>query len=385
MAFSASFVDRYAILRCSPDASLAELRHAYNCRLRELHSGRVAPHLQQHAAHDLYDAWALLKDPEKRIAYDAAWRKNRWVALDPDQKAEIRYRQGCKLLLKAINITAQGEAVRPASGSSAVLQYRAAMAKFDEGIGLAPNSYKLRIGRAACFAKLRDWPNCRQDALCASLLEPGAVSSWALLARALWQEGWHVEARRQLAAGLARWPENCSLLALQEEFRDCPTAIQHGGVFTLKNSAPLSIPDTSEMGVPHDSSLGHPPAHSENDIPEELAPVLSKVLAKLLLPSRASGAWPKSSLNSPARPLAVASPPLSSLAEKPGADACRHICVPQPKHPKLPSARKQQVLLQMPTLLAARTPTKAADDRSLPKCAQKVVSSCNLKVCEQAS
>lgn len=283
----------------------------------------------------------------------------------------MRYRQGCKLLLKAIRITTPGEAVRPASGSSAVLQYRAALAKFSKGIDLAPNCYKLRIGRAACFAKLHDWPNCREDALCARLLEPGAVASWALLARALWQEGWHLEARRQLSAGLARWPENCSLLSLQEEFRDCPTSIQHGGVFTLKLSASPAKPDVSGMDLPHDSSPGHSLANSENDIPEELAAALSKVLATVMVPSRASGAWPKIRLNSHAQPLAEAGPP-SSLAEKPGAAACGHLCTPQPKHPQLPPASKQNVLPQMPTLLAARTPKKAVDGRSLPNCAPKV-------------
>eukprot|EP00930_Biecheleria_cincta_P069038 TRINITY_DN56832_c0_g1_i1.p1 TRINITY_DN56832_c0_g1~~TRINITY_DN56832_c0_g1_i1.p1 ORF type:complete len:366 (+),score=53.84 TRINITY_DN56832_c0_g1_i1:69-1166(+) len=364
MACGASFVDYYAILQCNPEAPLAELRHAYNSRLRKLHSGRVSPHLQQHAARELHDAWVLLKDPEQRKTYDAVWRENRWAALGPDEKAGIRYRQGCKLLLQALNIAAQAEAVRPANCSSAVLQYRAALAKFSEGIDLAPDSYKLRIGRAACFAKLHDWQNCREDALCANVLEPGAVESFALLARALWQEGWHLEARSQLSAGLAHWPDNCSLLILQEEFRVCPTAIQHGGVFTLKVSATLAEPDIGQNGAPDDCSPGHSPAHSEHDIRDELAPALSKVLAKVLLPSRASGAWPKIRLKSHAQPLAEAGPP-TSLAERPGAavaaSACAHFRIPQSKHPPLPPASKHNVLPQMPTLLASRTPKKAVD------------------------
>lgn len=369
MDLSDSFVDHYAVLQCSPEAPLAELRHAYSSRLRELHSGCTRPHLQQHAARELYDAWMLLKDPDKRKTYNVAWRKNRWVAMSPHDKAELRYRQGCKLLLKAMNITAQAEAVRPASGPSAVSQYRSAMDRFSQGIDVAPNSYKLRIARATCFAKLHDWPNCREDALCANVLEPDAAESLALLARALWQEGWHLEARRQLSAGLVRWPENLALLSLQDEFRDGPRVIQHGGVFTLKLSVPLTKPNIAKLDLPHDGSPERSPARSEKSIPEELTPALSKVLAKVLLPSQVAGTWSKNSLKSYTKALAKADPPTAATSG--------HRSPLQPKRPQLPAAGKQNVSPWMPTLLAAKTPQRAADGWTSSKDAPKV--------CEQAS
>jgi len=68
--------DLYAVLGLPPDASTAQISHAYRALLREHHPDtRTVEHAQQAAASDsalqqILSAYAVLGDPDRRAGYD---------------------------------------------------------------------------------------------------------------------------------------------------------------------------------------------------------------------------------------------------------------------------------------------------------------------------
>merc|ERR1719433_2361185 len=90
-------------------------------------------------------------------------------------------------------------------------KYKAAAAKYSEGIKLAPKDHRLWSNRAVCYAALQEWSQCSQDALQSTYLKPDSVSGWLLLAKALWKDGSPVMAKSVLAEALDIIPGNPEL------------------------------------------------------------------------------------------------------------------------------------------------------------------------------
>merc|ERR1719221_1917930 len=96
-------------------------------------------------------------------------------------------------------------------------KYRAAAAKYSEGIKLAPKDHRLWSNRAVCYAALKEWSQCSQDALRSTYLKPDCVSGWLLFAKALWKDGMPAMAKSVLAEALEIIPGNPELLVLNSE------------------------------------------------------------------------------------------------------------------------------------------------------------------------
>jgi len=95
--------------------------------------------------------------------------------------------------------------------------YRTALAKYSEGLEVAPQSFNLLNSRAQCYAALEDWAKCREDALALTRIKPDNSKGWILLVRALLNDDSLVIARRKLTAALEHCPEDVELLTLKAE------------------------------------------------------------------------------------------------------------------------------------------------------------------------
>ena len=77
--------DFYAVLGLQPNATQTEISHAYRVLLRRHHpdtrTGQVAQSaLSDAALQQILDAYAVLRDPERRAAYDDQTRRARRLA-----------------------------------------------------------------------------------------------------------------------------------------------------------------------------------------------------------------------------------------------------------------------------------------------------------------
>lgn len=87
--------DLYAVLGLRPDATPAEISHAYRVLLRRHHpdtrTGQVAESAPSNVAlQQILDAYAVLRDPERRAAYDDQARRARRPA--PATPGSLRFR-----------------------------------------------------------------------------------------------------------------------------------------------------------------------------------------------------------------------------------------------------------------------------------------------------
>ncbi|GAA4287998.1 J domain-containing protein [Georgenia daeguensis] len=64
--------DYYLILGVAPDASPQEIARAYRSLVRQRHPDSHPGGDQQTGLADIYDAWAVLRDPARRADYDGA-------------------------------------------------------------------------------------------------------------------------------------------------------------------------------------------------------------------------------------------------------------------------------------------------------------------------
>ncbi|CAK0852806.1 unnamed protein product [Prorocentrum cordatum] len=211
----APFVDHYAALGCSPEAPAADLKRAYHEKLREFHPDK-RPDSQggtgQRVTQALVDAWEVLQDPGKREAYDLAWRQQHEAHWGPGHAAG----DGGRLNETQECVKAKGPESLSAA-ATALNKYQAAIVKYTEGIQLNPEDHRIRSNRALCYAAVKDWAKCREDAVLVTQMKPGFMKGWFLLAKALWKEGSPVLAQRELDRALSMMPDNADLLALQED------------------------------------------------------------------------------------------------------------------------------------------------------------------------
>lgn len=260
MVAAPSFVDHYAVLGCTPETSASELKRAYHEKLREYHPDKrptSSTGVGQRVTADLVNAWEVLQDQAQREAYDVLWRRERDAALSPPQRAEARRREGNELYKFAAALGKQTESLTAAA--QALQKYQAAIARYSEGIELAPQDHRIHSNRALCYAALKDWPRCREDALRVTQLKPDFMKGWFLLAKAHWKEGLPIAAQRELEAGLRILPGNPELLALQSELLPDLESCRQDGVERLprvlggrgaasRNVSPACTPTQSTQG-----------------------------------------------------------------------------------------------------------------------------------------
>jgi curved DNA-binding protein CbpA len=72
--------DYYLILGVAPDASPQEIARAYRSLVRRRHPDSRPEGDQQAGLADVYDAWAVLRDPARRADYDGATRAHERAA-----------------------------------------------------------------------------------------------------------------------------------------------------------------------------------------------------------------------------------------------------------------------------------------------------------------
>lgn len=229
MPASAEFVDYYAVLGCSPDASAADLKRAYYDKVREFHPDkrRTNTGFGQRQTQDINEAWEVLQDPAKREAYDARWRRARETATP---QADTKRREGNELYKAAHALFKQHGPESLTTATECLQKYQAAIVKYTEGIALAGTDHRLFSNRAMCFAALNDWAKCREDALQVTRIKPDFMKGWFLLAKAKWMEGSPVAAQRDLDTGLGILPGSAELLGLQEDMSEDLKACYTAGV-----------------------------------------------------------------------------------------------------------------------------------------------------------
>lgn len=204
-------MDHYALLECSPESTAAELKRAYHKKLREFHPDKrfASPTgIGKRNTQALIDAWEVLRDPARRAAYDELVRRQNNVM--PQSTAEVCRREG-NLLYKAARATPKNLDKK----NSAL--FRAALAKYSEGITLAPNDVSLWTNRALCHMALEDWARCQDDARHITRLKRDHLKGWHLLVKALLKEGSLVAARNALREALQILPDSPDLSKLQTE------------------------------------------------------------------------------------------------------------------------------------------------------------------------
>ncbi|CAE7938533.1 cbpA, partial [Symbiodinium necroappetens] len=212
MAAAKPFVDHYAVLGCSPDSSLEQLKKAYHEKLREFHPDKrpwSAGGYGQNVTQSLNEAWEALRFPALREAYDVIWRREkappeppprrdrsssrkRHEPAEPESRAkesekpeqdqeEARAKAEAKLQAEALRsegneLYRQAQAMLREAGDdadslpdrmAAMQKFRIAIKKYSDAMKLTPSNYRLWSNRALCHSALKDWDLCREDRLAA--------------------------------------------------------------------------------------------------------------------------------------------------------------------------------------------------------------------------
>mmetsp|Transcript_9297 Transcript_9297/g.17131 ORF Transcript_9297/g.17131 Transcript_9297/m.17131 type:complete len:403 (-) Transcript_9297:48-1256(-) len=229
MANSPGFIDHYAVLGCSPASSQTELKQAYHEKLREFHPDK-RPDSQEGRGRKitaaLNEAWEVLKDASRREEYDRIWRRS----MEPSPADDCRragnelYRAACMLAQQndahTDGITFGGGDGGMNWAKQALEKYQAAIDTYSRGLETAPDDHRLYNNRALCFAALKMWSKCQEDARHVIRLKPDFKKGWFLLAKALWKEGLLAEAKKEVETALHLLPECSDLLDLQAEIQN---------------------------------------------------------------------------------------------------------------------------------------------------------------------
>ncbi|CAE8630478.1 unnamed protein product [Polarella glacialis] len=236
------FVDHYAVIGCSPETPVDEIKKAYHEKLREFHPDKrpwsAGGGHGQKVTQALTEAWEALRFPALRGAYDILWQRERRTTssrptpLSPPQeracappeqspweRAELCRSEGNELYKRAQALMKQaGDGADSLSIRMQAMQgFQATIEKYSHGLKLAPQSHRLWSNRALCHASLREWDSCREDAIRVTQLKPDFAKGWFLLAKAMWKEGSAAAALRQIEVSLRVVLDTSDLLALQEE------------------------------------------------------------------------------------------------------------------------------------------------------------------------
>lgn len=254
------FVDHYELLGGSPDTPFAELKKLYHEKLREFHPDKrpnSATGVGVRVTSSLNEAWEILQDAAKKEAYDQLWKLHKIPPPDPRgpapprpegrnrstsrpraegtttapdsgptppadirspaERAEAKRREGNELYKEAQAIYKSAGAESLSAAAVALTKYQAAIVKYTEGLELAPQDYRIRSNRALCYAALKDWGRCREDAQMVIHLKGDFMKGWFLLCKSLWKEGSVLAAQKHLDMALGILPDSQELLALREE------------------------------------------------------------------------------------------------------------------------------------------------------------------------
>eukprot|EP00929_Paragymnodinium_shiwhaense_P114312 TRINITY_DN82661_c0_g1_i1.p1 TRINITY_DN82661_c0_g1~~TRINITY_DN82661_c0_g1_i1.p1 ORF type:complete len:404 (+),score=66.84 TRINITY_DN82661_c0_g1_i1:123-1334(+) len=268
------FVDYYDLLGCDPSTPFSELRKKYFQKLREFHPDKRQTSINglgHKMTQQLNEAWAILSDQQKREMYDIQWRREKnkeaphvggfgmfardgrarerrphtgppgsaanyakppgkarpassgpgkW---DPssdrpasEDRAEMFRRQGNEMF-KAAKALDKADSFGADLSAAAVYNYRAAIEKYSMGIKLAPSDHRLYSNRAICYAALKDWSSCQDDARKTTELKPDFMKGWFMLVKSIWKGGNITQARRELAVALTILPSCPELNSLKSE------------------------------------------------------------------------------------------------------------------------------------------------------------------------
>jgi len=148
----------------------------------------VAGHLDTQQFTTIQVAFLAEREEEKNKTSEnppAAKKAQRSEAAPAVQRAEACRREGNDLLRAARSISKEKGTESLRAASLAFQKYETAISKYSEGVALAPEDHRLLCNRAMCYAALKDWAKCREDALRVTKLKPQHVQGWALLAAAL--------------------------------------------------------------------------------------------------------------------------------------------------------------------------------------------------------
>lgn len=192
MAKPSEFVDHYAVLDCSPKSSHGDIKHAYHEKLREYHPDK-RPNSKEGRGKKitaaLNQAWEVLKDEALREEYDRKWREIMEPAVLADEcrrAGNELYRAACLLAQKHADangdgVTFGGEGLDWAK--QALEKYHLSIDAYSRGLEAAPHDHRLYNNRALCFAALKMWTRCQEDARQVIQLKPDFKKGWFLLAK----------------------------------------------------------------------------------------------------------------------------------------------------------------------------------------------------------
>lgn len=259
------FVDHYAAIWgfAGPETPIEELKKIYHEKLREYHpdkrpgsAGEYGPKMTR----NLTEAWDVIRDPDKRKAYDVIWKAQKEAELLPHQRADLYRRRGNEVYSKARGMMRGNDALANFQAvQESLKQFRAAMDEYSKGIELAPYDHRLFSNRALCYLAVEDWPRCKDDAQTCVSLKTDFKKGWFLLAKALWKMGQKKEAQEQLNAGLGVVMDRGDLLDLQKEFNSEGMSYNERD-FASRSVSPAMTPPSSRKPTP-------PPSHRSQDRP----------------------------------------------------------------------------------------------------------------------
>mmetsp|Transcript_83252 Transcript_83252/g.156672 ORF Transcript_83252/g.156672 Transcript_83252/m.156672 type:complete len:439 (+) Transcript_83252:49-1365(+) len=216
----AAFVDHYAVFGggACPDISAESLKKIYFEKLKEYHPdkrpGSAGVHGQQ-VTQALNEAYEILRDPARREAYDATWRREKEAALPAFERAELYRRRGNDLYSKARDVIKGGENVMNlAVIHQGMALYKSAMEEYGKAMELAPSDHRLYSNRALCYLAVEDYHRAFEDARRCTHLRPDFKKGWLLAAKALWKLDRQTDALNEIQIGLRHLPGCAELLEL---------------------------------------------------------------------------------------------------------------------------------------------------------------------------
>lgn len=199
-----------------------ELKKLYFEKLREYHPDKrpeSAGGTGQRITQSLNEAWEVLRDPQKKEAYDVTWRQEKEKALPAHQRADLHRRRGNELYGKARELTKDGGSVMNLTAVHQSMKlYKRAMEEYTIAMESAPNDHRLYSNRALCYLAVEEWEKAKGDSLYCARLRPDFKKAWLLLTKSLWKMGCMEEANEQLQQGLRHLPGCPELLELQVDF-----------------------------------------------------------------------------------------------------------------------------------------------------------------------
>jgi len=238
----------------SPETPIEELKKLYFDKLREFHPDKRpgSPGVTGPAATQaLNDAWQVLRDPERRKAYDAAWAREQDAALPAKVRAETFRKRGNELFSQARDLGRKA-AANIAAAQESLKKYNGAMDQYSKGLDVMPEDHKLWSNRSLCYLAVEDWRRAREDADRCVKLRPDFMKGWFLLAKSLWKMGQPLEAQRELDRGLHHLQNNRDLLELRAEISaEDPDGYTPGNACASRSVSPAACtPPISRATTP---------------------------------------------------------------------------------------------------------------------------------------